>query len=155
SVVSHAIDDSFEAARDVQPALRIDRHRCRIDDPRRECLAGAVRTHAKDGHWNLLSTRAAVGDVQISIAVEHRVIDLVQSGRERAGDANRADRPPTVDVYDVRSAFDAGGNDDDETRRRCECQPSGDGTNANGWRERSVNRKTRSFDRDAAAFDGC
>ena len=88
-----AIHGSFEPARHVQIALGPDRHRGRIDDARRERLARAVGAHAENRHRHLLAARAAVGHVQIAVAIEDRVVDLMQSGRERgAATSTDADR---------------------------------------------------------------
>ena len=78
-----AVHRPFEPARHVQLALRIDRHRRGVDDARRERLARAVRAHAEDRDRHLLAARAAVGHVEVALAIEDRVVDLVQAGRER------------------------------------------------------------------------
>ena len=54
--------------------------------------------HPEDGHGHFLPAGAAVGDVEVALAVEDGVVHLVQARRERGGDADRrarlARRPP-------------------------------------------------------------
>src|ERR1700676_4140261 len=105
SVRRHALDRSLEAARDVQPALRIDGHRRRIHDAGRERFTRAVWTHAENRDRDFLPAGAAERHIEVALAIEYRVIDLVQPGREGRGDpdvrglarhALDADRGPTA-----------------------------------------------------------
>src|SRR5205085_5646067 len=77
AVVADAVDGAFEAARDEETIVRIDRHRRRVDDSRRERFARAVGADAEDRDRHLLTARAAVGDVEIAVAVENGVVDLM------------------------------------------------------------------------------
>ena len=42
--------------------------------------------HAEDRHRHLLPARAAVRDVQIAVAIEDRIVDLMKTGGEGRGD---------------------------------------------------------------------
>ena len=59
----HAIHHALEPARDVQPAVRPERHRCRVHDPRRERLARAAGVTRKIETGACCPRDAAIGDV--------------------------------------------------------------------------------------------
>jgi hypothetical protein len=52
-----------------------------------ERLARAVAGDAEDRHGRFLPARSAVGDVEMPVGAEHRVVDLMQSRREQGADA--------------------------------------------------------------------
>ena len=87
AVIEDAIDAALEAARHIQQAVGTDHHRRRIDEAVHERLARAARRDAEDRHGRFLPARAAVGDVEMAVGAEHRVVDLMQSGREQRADA--------------------------------------------------------------------
>ena len=119
AVRRHAVDRALEPARHVEPSLPIEGHRRRIDDARRKCLARAVGPYAKNGDRHLLTPRAAVGHVQIAVAIEHRIVDLVQTGRKRRRHLDeRRLAGDTLDAHRNASALgQAGRNDDGDGRR--------------------------------------
>ena len=111
---------------------------------------------AENRHGHLLAARAAVGDVQVAVAIEHRVVDLVQAGGERRADFDvRRLAGDAVDAH--RRAAALRGRTGTMTRSRV-----GD-ANTHARRQiadrdlaaaRPVDRETGAVDGDAAAFDG-
>ena len=90
-----AVDGALEAARHVQRTVRTERHRRRVDDAGRERLARAVRRTRKIDTGTCCPRDTAVGDVQAALAIEDRVVHLVQAGGERRRDVDEcgAGRP--------------------------------------------------------------
>ena len=84
AIIEHAIDTAFEAARHIQQSVGTEHHRGRIDQAVHERLARAVAGDAEDRDRRFLPARAAVGDVEIAVGAEHRIVDLMQAGGEQA-----------------------------------------------------------------------
>ena len=154
SVVRHAVHDPLEAARRVESSFRIDSHRRRVDDARRERFARAVRPHAEDRHGHLLPPRPAVGHVEIAVAIEHGVVDLVQAGGVRGCDVDERRFARRRRDADRRAPpFHAGRDHDVDSRRRRGHDPGALLADADlGW-QRFVDRESGAFDGDAAAFN--
>ena len=87
---------AVEAARDVQPALRIEGHRRGVGEAGDEHVADAVGADAIDRHARLLAARAAAGRVDGAGGVDHRAVDLVDAGGDRRADLeeHRSGRGP-------------------------------------------------------------
>ena len=155
AVGRHSIHRSFEPARDVQAIFLIDRHRRRVDDAGRERLARAVRTHPEDGHRHLLPAGAAVRHVQVVLAIENRIVDLVQSCRERRGDL---DGPPRFvgdagHAHRGTAALETGRHNRRQPRRRGVDETGRQLAYADLGKRRTVDGESCAFDGDAPAFN--
>src|SRR3954470_5530720 len=135
--------------------MRIDRHRCRVDDPGGEGFARAVWTHAEDRDRHLLAARAAVGHVQVAVAVEHGVVHLVQSGREWRCDIEMRRVARTGDPHRGPSAFEPWWHDRAEAGTRCIDDARARVADPHFGQERPIDGKTFTVDADAAAFNRC
>ncbi len=147
-----AIHRAFESARDIEAAIRPDRHRRGVHDAGDVGFARAGTCHAKDRDWCLLPSRTAIRDVKIALAIEHRVIDLVQTGRP--GPANRDVDRFAHDIFDTdgsHTAFQLRRQRDDNTNARCKQDTRR--LIADGDVGQFVYRKPMAAKSDPSAFD--
>ncbi len=99
-IVEHPVDAAFEAARHIQMSVRPHRHRGGVHECMHERLACAVAANSEDRNGRLLAAGSAIGDVEVAVGAEDRVVDLVQAGRHQDADARvecRARNPRHLD----------------------------------------------------------
>ena len=144
----HAIDRPFEAARHVQMALRVERHRRGVHDAGDIRLAPAVRAHAENRDRHFLPATSAVGDVEIAIAIEDGIVYLMKTRRQWNTDFEQRRFAGDVgDAHGGPTSVEAWRNEHGNRRRG----------RVDGPRGRIADRDIREMgpvDREAGAVDG-
>src|SRR5262249_47686679 len=78
-IVVESIHRTFKSTGDVDAAITIHRHRGRINDGGGIRFSSPVWRDSKDRNRDLLSARAAVSQIQVSRAIDQRIVDLMKT----------------------------------------------------------------------------